>query len=56
MNDIEVQANVIQEAVNELEHNLPYKELQKSVIYGPICDIRTSVKMLREIASHLSSS
>jgi hypothetical protein len=56
MNNIEVQANIIQTAINELESNLHYKELQRGVISAPIGDIKTAVRTLKEILAHSSSS
>jgi hypothetical protein len=56
MTNIEVQVNIIQTAINELESKLHYKELQRSVIAGPIGDIKTAVGTLKEILAHSSSS
>jgi hypothetical protein len=56
MNDIETQANIIQEAIKELEGRLPYKTLSDSLVQASIWEIRTAVGTLRKIAAQSSSS
>ena len=54
MNELLTQVNVIQTAVNSLERDVkcPKDEMQRTHFCGAIGDIKTAVKMLKEIIAH----